>query len=182
MAVMRYVWKFVATGRITKTKSRSTPCVSFPSSGNASRNTQCSRGSFSGTAQWEHRGMKFQGDLRREPFAVTGRQLSGAVRSFRQFCSVAGAMGQPYLLQAGTRGEATAEQLCDWWIMTGYLYFQSIRPFVRYDASTSHLRLRQSRRPRKSLSQTGRARIRFVPRCHCRIGTARSCPNRRREK
>jgi hypothetical protein len=90
-------------------------------------------------AQWEHRGMKFKEicDVSRSPLLVDN-SCGGA--EFPAILFIAGAMGQPWLLQAGGTkgGDPSADQLCDWWIMTGYLYFQSIRPFVRYD-SRRHL-------------------------------------------
>jgi hypothetical protein len=86
-------------------------------------------------AQWERRGMKFKDicEVSRSPLEVDGSCVGA---EFPSILFIAGAIGQPELLETGAppgTGKATADQLCDWWIMTGYLYFRSIRPFLRYD-------------------------------------------------
>ena len=60
---------------------------------------------------------------------------SCAGAEFPAILFVAGALGQPFILESGAvpgTGKATDAQVCDWWTTTGYGYFLSIRPFVRY--------------------------------------------------
>jgi hypothetical protein len=85
-------------------------------------------------AQWEHRGMKFKEicEASRTPY-----ENSCAGAEFPAILFIAGALGQGWLIESGNppvSGKATAEQVCDYWIMTGQLYFLAIRPFVRYDS------------------------------------------------
>jgi hypothetical protein len=132
LAVMRYVWKFWP--RVYHQDEKQIDALRLiPFLQQGVKEQPKLAGQLFWYAQWEHRGMKFKEicDVSRSPLLVDN-SCGGAELPAILF--VAGAMGQPYLLQAGARGEATAEQLCDWWIMTGYLYFQSTRPFVRYDA------------------------------------------------
>jgi hypothetical protein len=136
LAVMRYVWKFWP--RVYHQDEKQIDALRLiPILRQRVKEQPKLAGQLFWYAQWEHRGMKFKEvcDVSRSPLLVDN-SCGGA--EFPAILFVAGAMGQPYLLQAGARGEATADQLCDWWIMTGYLYFQSIRPFVRYD-SRRHL-------------------------------------------
>jgi hypothetical protein len=131
LAVMRYVWKFWP--RVFH-QNQIDPMRLIPILRQRVKEQPKLSGQLFWYAQWEHRGMKFKEicDVSRSPLLVDN-SCGGA--EFPAILFIAGAMGQPWLLQAGGTigGDPTADQLCDWWIMTGYLYFQSIRPFVRYD-------------------------------------------------
>jgi hypothetical protein len=135
LAVMRYVWKFWP--RVFREDEKQVdPLRLIPILRQRIEEQPKLSGQLFWYAQWEHRGMKFKEicDVSRSPLLVDN-SCGGA--EFPAILFVAGAMGQPWLLEAGARpgtGKATAEQLGDWWIMTGYLYFRSIRPFVRYDS------------------------------------------------
>jgi hypothetical protein len=86
-------------------------------------------------AQWERHGMKFKDvcEVSHGEIFVDGSCVGS---EFPAILFIAGAIGQPELLAAGGRrgGKSTADELCDWWLMTGFLYFRSMRPFLRYDA------------------------------------------------
>jgi hypothetical protein len=86
-------------------------------------------------AQWERHGMKFKDvcEVSHAGILVDGSCVGS---EFPAILFIAGAIGQPELLATGGRrgAQSSAEELCDWWIMTGFLYFRAMRPFLRYDA------------------------------------------------
>jgi hypothetical protein len=86
-------------------------------------------------AQWERHGMTFKDMCEVNRAEMLAKESSGG-SEFPVILFNLGALGQPELLNAGGHrgGKSTADELCDWWIMTGFLYFRSMRPFLRYDA------------------------------------------------